>query len=136
MLDCLYKLQKKIVRAISFKDRYAHSTPLFHKLKILKIQDVNCLKLLSLAYECKINESVRLLIDFFVPLSPFIITTQGKLPKEMYFYHIYQLLIMERGHPSMQEHILWNDLQPMIKESCSTNVFKKKLHDYYLSFYD
>ena len=32
--------------------------------------------------------------------------------------------------------ILWNDLQPMIKESCFTNDFKKKLHDYYLSFYD
>ena len=36
VLDCLYKLQKKVVRAVSFKDRYAHLTPLFHKLKILK----------------------------------------------------------------------------------------------------
>ena len=27
-------------------------------------------------------------------------------------------------------------LQPAIKESCSTNVFKKKVYDYYLSFYD
>ena len=66
VLDCLYKLQKKVARAISFKDRYAHSIPLFHKLKILTIHD--CLKLLCLVYECKIIEFVRPLSDFLVPL--------------------------------------------------------------------
>ena len=39
ILDCLYKLPKQVIRAISFKDRYAHSTPLFHKLKIFNLQN-------------------------------------------------------------------------------------------------
>ena len=109
VLDCLYKLQKKVVRTISFKDKYAHSTPLFHKLKILKIHDIHSSQLFCLVYECRINKSVGPLSDFFVP-----------------FYSIY-------NHNTMKV-LKGNNLQLVIKESCSTNVLKKKLHDYYLSF--
>ena len=50
ILDCLFRLQKRVVhvRAISFKDRYAHSTPLFYILKLLKLFDIHTLNLLSL----------------------------------------------------------------------------------------
>ena len=136
VLDCLYKLQKKVVRAISFKDRYAHSTPPFHKLKILKIHEVHCLKLPCLVYECTINESVRPLSDFFVPLySIHNHNTRQASKGNIFLPHIFTTHYGKRS-AKYAGAILWNDLQPMIKESCSTNAFIKKLHDYYLSFYD
>ena len=36
-LDPLYKLQKKVVRAITLSDRDTHSAPLFHHLQLLKV---------------------------------------------------------------------------------------------------
>ena len=59
ILDCLVRLQKRVVRAISFKDIYAHSTPLFYKLKLLELFDIHTLNLLSLVYECQNNQSVH-----------------------------------------------------------------------------
>ena len=117
VLDCLYKIQKKVVRAISFKDRYAHSTPLFHKLKILKIHDVHCLKLLCLVYECKINESVRPLSDFFVPLYSIHNHNTRQASKGNIF--LPRIFTTHYGKRSAKYAgaILWNDLQPMIKES-------------------
>ena len=46
-INGLYILQKKALRIINFKDRNAHSSPLFHYFKIIKIADKvkieNCL---------------------------------------------------------------------------------------------
>ena len=46
-INCLYILQKKALRIINFKERNAHSSPLFHYSKIIKIADKvkieNCL---------------------------------------------------------------------------------------------
>ena len=68
ILDCLFRLQKRVVRAISFKDIYAHSTPLFYKLKLLKLFDIHTLNLLSRVYEYQNNQSVQPFDDYFTPL--------------------------------------------------------------------
>ena len=68
ILDCLFRLQKRAVRATSFKDIYAHSNPLFYKLKLLKLFDIDTLNLLSLVYECQNNQSVQPFDDYFTPL--------------------------------------------------------------------
>ena len=48
----IYILQKKVVRAITFNNFAAPSTPIFSELKILKLYDLFYLKLLSFVYEC------------------------------------------------------------------------------------
>ena len=51
-LKALSKLQKKVVRAFTFSDKYAQSAPLFHRLQTLKLGDIHTLKLLCFVYEC------------------------------------------------------------------------------------
>ena len=68
ILDCLFRLQKKVVRAISFKDRYAHTAPLFYKLKLLRLFDIHTLKLLSSVYEYQNNQPIQPFDDFVIPL--------------------------------------------------------------------
>ena len=137
VLDCLYKLQKKVVSAVSFKDKYANSTPLFHKLKIIfKIYDIHSLKVLCLVYECRINKSVGPLWDFFVPLYSIHNPITRQVSKGDIFLPPKATTDHGKRSAYYARAILWNNLQPVIRESCSTNVFEKKLHDYYLSFYD
>ena len=108
----------------------------FINSKILKIHDVHCLKLLCLVYECKIHESVRPLSDFFAP--PHSIHNHNTRQASKGNIFLPRIFTTHHGKRSAKYAgaILWNDLQPMINESCSIHVFKKKLHDYYLSFYD
>ena len=49
-LEPLYKLQKKVVRAITFSGRDTHSTPLFHQLQLLKLNDIHTLSLLCFVH--------------------------------------------------------------------------------------
>ena len=56
----IYLLQKKVVRAIAFKNFTSPSTPIFSELKILKLYDLSNLKLLTFVYE-----SVNLISPIF-----------------------------------------------------------------------
>ena len=56
----IYLLQKKVVRAIAFKNYTSPSTPIFSELKILKLYDLSNLKLLTFVYE-----SVNLISPIF-----------------------------------------------------------------------
>ena len=97
ILDCLFRLQKRVVRAISFKDIYAHSTPLFYKLKLLKLFDIHTLNLLSLVYECQNNQSVQPFDDYFSLLCTQSTTIiPGKHSKGISMFQAQTLLSMER----------------------------------------
>ena len=61
----LYKLQKKVICAICFEDMYVHTTPLFHKLKTLKLYDIHSLKLLCFVYDCTKDQPITYFDNFF-----------------------------------------------------------------------
>ena len=65
----IYILQKKVVRAITFNNFAAPSTPIFSELKILKLYDLFYLKLLSFVYECINKTSPSYFHDYFTLLS-------------------------------------------------------------------
>ena len=67
-MDPLWKLQKKVIRTIAFKDKYAHTTPLFHEFKMLKLADVHSLKLLCFVFDCSWGSSIEPFNKFFTPL--------------------------------------------------------------------
>ena len=51
-INPVFLLQKRVIRAISFQNYAAPSSPIFSNLKILKLHDLFQLKLLSFVYEC------------------------------------------------------------------------------------
>ena len=67
-MDPLWKLQKKVIRTIAFKDKYAPTTPLFHEFKMLKLADVHSLKLLCFVFDCGRGFSIEPCNNFFTPL--------------------------------------------------------------------
>ena len=64
-MDRLFKVQKRVIRAISFKDRYTHTVPLLYELNILKLHDIHSLKLLCFVYECTNNLITPVFDSFF-----------------------------------------------------------------------
>ena len=64
-INPVFLLQQRAVRAISFEHYTAPSTPIFSDLKILKLQDLFHLKLLTFVYECVNKISPSCLHSFF-----------------------------------------------------------------------
>ena len=68
-LTPLYRIQKKVIRAISFSDKYASSSPLFQRLEILKVNELHTFNLLCFVFQCNQNTSIGLFQNYFVPLT-------------------------------------------------------------------
>ena len=105
---------------MSFKDKYADSTSLFCKLKILEN---------GLVYECRIDEPLRSLSDFFVPIYSLYNHNTRQVSEGNIFSPRVNTTLYGKRSAKYAGAILWNNLQPVIKESCFANVVKKKLHD-------
>ena len=49
-IKLIFILQKEAVRAVAFENRYAPSSPIFHTLQLLKLEDLFELKLLTFVF--------------------------------------------------------------------------------------
>ena len=68
-LTLLITLQKKALRIITFSDFRAPSSPLFHSLGILKLNDVTYLNNCMFMYDFHSNTLPSVFHDFFLPIS-------------------------------------------------------------------
>ena len=65
-LDRIKKIQKKAIRAITFSDNRAHSSPLFKNLKILNVTDLIKLKIASLLWDLDKKTLPHSLSTYFI----------------------------------------------------------------------
>ena len=137
-IDCLYILQKKALRVIYFKEHNAHSSPLFHHSKIVKIAD-------------------KVKIENCLFMSKY---TNNKLPSIftnwvtfLSMSDIYQTSFASKGNlqiPSVQTTYgknafvymvikTWNDIQKelnaVILNTFSLVILKSLLTEFYLNMY-
>ena len=56
-LASLYRSQKHAIRVINFKDRFTESKPLFKKMKILNVYEINIFQVLCFMFKCKMKTS-------------------------------------------------------------------------------
>ena len=69
LLKPVLTAQKKVIRAITFSEPTSHSSPLFWRLKILKLGDIYQLYTSSFAFECDNDIAPVHFRDFFRPIS-------------------------------------------------------------------
>ena len=60
---------EKIIRAISFSDKYASSSPLFQRLEIVKLNDLHTFNQLCFVFQCNQDTSIGPFQNYFVPLT-------------------------------------------------------------------
>ena len=133
-LDPLYKLQKTVVRAITFTDR--DSTPLFHQLQLLKLNDIHTLNLLCSVYECKHHTPIKFFNNYFIPLfSVHHDYRTRKATKGDLFISSINTTQYGKRTAKYAGTIFWNNLDTNIRSSPSLNVFTSGLKKFYISLY-
>lgn len=120
-LNTIDLLQKRIVRVITGSNYLAHTGPLFHRTKILKLSDVHTFLLGTYMYSH---------ISSFSTPTHTITTRQSEDPIVNY-----TRLALSRHSVSYVGPKLWCNLPNNIKSSSSLSVFKKKFKDYLLNSY-
>ena len=131
----LFRIQKKIIRTISFSDKYASSSPLFQRLEILKLNDLHTFNLLCFVFQHNQVTSTGPFQNYFVPLtSVYNYNTRKASKGDMYVSGINTTLYSKRT-AKYTGTILWNNLNINIRHSSSLNIFIKRLKDFYLATY-
>ena len=123
-LEKLFKLQKKILRIITFSSYTAPSLPLFKKLHLLNIYQINDLLVASFSFSLNHNILPPYFDDFCIEnFKVHSYNTRGSKQLHKTFnrtnYGIY----------STREKIIkiWNEIPMTIKCSASLKVFKTKI---------
>ena len=127
ILEPLCKIQKKVVTTITLSDKYAHSSPLFYMLELLKLRDIHSLNLLCFVYKCRFLTPIVPFKEFFIALvSVHDYGTRKALKGDLFISRINTIQYGKRA-AKYTPSILWNNLDSTIKISPSLNVFKKRL---------
>ena len=127
VLDPLIKLQKKVIRAILFKDQFTHSTPLFSELQILKLNDIHSLQLLCLVFECVKGPTFHHFRDYFTRIS----SVHGHFTRQASQGNMFTIQVntTQYGLRSFRYAgaLLWNNLPLYVRDLSTQNSFKNEL---------
>ena len=122
-LKPLVIIQKRIIRTIADADYLAHTSPLFYKLKLLKLYDL---------YRFQVVVDTRSKIDkgYYRTLHDRSTrNNQLACPK-------FHRLVRTQQSVTFNGPTFWNYLPENIRKIKSLTIFKKKLKNYYLNQYD
>ena len=121
-LNPLYLTQKRVVRNIADAGYYDHTTPLFYRLKILKLHDLYKYYAAIETFEGLVNGKYRRQHDLNTRHADLAI------PK-------FQRLSRTQQSISFSGPTIYNALPPHIRNITSLNCFKLELKTYFLSQY-
>ena len=131
LLDPLFRKQKIIMRCILHQPYQSHSSPLFHCLKILKLEDVYRLQMGRLMQRHHKNKIV--LSKGVESLSAIHNHSTRSLIKKNYFLPSVRTNIGKTSF-SYNGPKIWNSL-PQEVRNCSDFLFKQKLKNYFIDKY-
>lgn len=128
-LETIRKLQKKIIRIITFSDYRDHTLPLFKKLSILPIDEINREKTALFMFRY-FNKMLPMAFDKFFSLNRDLHSHNTRSSTKIHVDYVRtnykKHSIKYRGSQT------WNNLPPDIKMSKSIYIFKKKIKEYLL----
>ena len=134
-LTPLFRIQKKILRCIKFQPSVTPSAPLFHTLKIMKLEDMLHLSILSFVYKAIDKLSPICFHCYFTPDS--LIHRFGTRQATRDDLYIALKRTSLYGPKTVQYFgsKLWNTLPFFIRIASSITVFRSKLTAYDIDSY-
>ena len=125
-LNNLFVTQKKMLRVMACRDRYAHTDPLFKHFGLLKLFDIIALQTNIFVYKSLYVTEIE--CNFRIIQNPQT-RRQNRLQLPLHRTSHSQRYLSYRGAHQ------WNQLSDDIRNSNSVNVFKKKIKHMYLNRY-
>ena len=132
-LTKLFISQKKIIRIITFSDYYAHTNPLFTKLKLLKLCEIYSYFMCIFIYKYINSQLPSNIFDAF-----FTLTTSIHDYKTRHHSNLRPALHNTKASSfciRVQGPKIWNSIPQDIKDCKLLNPFKYKLKNYLLATY-
>ena len=104
-IEKLEKLQKRVVRMIDGQDRFAHTAPIFKKLKVLRLRDMGKLQMMLLMHK-KLNGTLPTPLDeLFTVFEPLRTTRSLHHFQETFTHKLYCTHTVRWAGPR-----LWNQV--------------------------
>ena len=129
-LQPLQTIQKKLIRLILKRNRWAPSDPLFKQLRILKLSDMNKLITATFVYK-SINNYISSPINYqFRFVNQYNLRNQNTMHVPFHRSRQTELFVHIRGAR------LWNEIPQSIRNKTSVFSFKRNLKIYYLDAYE
>ena len=129
----LHRLQKKVIRLITFSDFEAHTSPLFFQLKLLKLRDHIKLQTLYFMHQFFIGKLPKIFDSFFIKTSDkhnvntrFATRTTFYVPKIRTNYGKFNI--------RYNGPILWNETDERFK-ILTPYSFKSELSMHFINLY-
>ena len=121
-INQIYRLQKKAVRICTNSSYLAHTNPLFHQLKILKVHDINILQTSIFMFKYTKNVLPPIFNDLFT-YNRNIHSYPTRTCNNIHLQNPKILL----AHKSLRHHgpDVWNTLPNFIKQTPFLNFFKR-----------
>ena len=122
-IDRLFLLQKKAVRIISNSSYYAHTKPLFAKLKILNVFDLNDYNIACFMYLCFKNQIPCHVSSYFHlnhDIHNYDTRSSSKFHIPLIRTNVSKYSVFYKGP------VIWNKLDNHIRDSPSLNCFKRR----------
>ena len=129
-LNIIYYLQKRAVRAVTNSDYRAHTAPLFSKLKILDIFQINSLDIAKFMFHYHNNLLPPLFLNLFMTNSQvhrYDTRTAGNFCMHSCRTDIKKFTILYQGPR------IWNSLPASITNLSSFPTFKSKVLEFLLT---
>ena len=122
-LNCLVTVQKRVIRTIADASFIAHSTPIFHQLKLLKLHDIY-------KFNAVVDTHLKIMNGNYHVLHN--VNTRNRnlaLPK-------FHRLARTQQSVSFNGPSYWNDLPLSIREKTNIAHFKRDLKAFYIDQYE
>ena len=132
-IDPIFKLQKKVVRAISFQPRLSPSLPIFKDLKLLKLSDIFEFRLLTFVYD-SVNKTSPCCFHGFFLFSSSVHQYSRRQASQGYLY-LSRMNSLQYGLKSIRYlgAKLWNALPVEFRNAPWKISVKKQLKSYLLN---
>ena len=131
-LNQIMLLQKKAVRICTNSTYLSHTNPLFHKLKVFKIHDINTLQIALFMFKYN-KELLPPVFSNFFSYNKNIHSYPTRSRNDIHLNNPKNLL----AHKSLRHHgpEIWNSLPVDIKSEILLNTFKKRVKGLLLNQY-
>ena len=134
-LTPLFRLRKKILRCIKFQASIAPSTSLFHSLKIVKLEDMLHLSILSFVY-IAINKILPACFhEYFTPDSSIHWFETHQAARGYLFILLKRTSLYAHKTVQYFGSKLWNTLPLFIRIASSITTLRSKLKAYFIDSY-
>ena len=134
-LNKVFILQKKIIKCMTFNDIMVPSSPLFHELEFLNLNDINNLQTASFVYECINGLAPQYFENFFTSLSSkYSIGTRQSKKGNLF---LERQNTVQYGVRSIQYAgaKLWNSIPCEFRLASSIKKFRSELKVYLIKSY-